>query len=82
MESFFEFIDLVFKGFINIVSYIFVERILFDLGYYILKILTLSSFPKSREDAEKHFVGINIFGLLVGIFILPAVLIYLVYLYK
>ena len=82
MESFFEFIELLVKGFINIVSYIFVERIFFDLGYYTLKILTLSSFPKNREEAEKNFVGINIFGLLVVIFILPAVLIYLLYYFR
>ena len=69
MESFFEIIFEVIKWLFKIILYIlrelFIDFILFNVGYYSLKILTTGSFPKSREDAIEIYYELMSFGMLI-----------------
>jgi len=48
------------------------DFIFFNLGYLMLKILTLTAFPKNREDAKKKDTEIALFAMII--FILSGVI--------
>jgi len=71
----------VLKVFTKIFLYFFVEilfeflfkYVLFNLGYFTLKVITLSNFPKDREKAEALHTEIAVLGvfiLIVGLYVL------------
>ena len=54
------------KLFMSLFDFIF-NFIFFNLGYLMLKILTLTAFPKNREDAKKKDTEIALFAIIIFI---------------